>query len=747
MRARRLVMAAALLGAGISAATAHAASLYTGPGPRPGPSLLYSKAKASPQLANAGIWKSQPILVSGTTAYRRGEFLYQDYLYDDNGAHLTADPNDPRTAGNLFSKQNGTYTYPTNSAYANNAADFVELRVKPQKTSTAFRVTLNTLKDPKLVAFSIGIGRKGRPARQFPFGANVKAPADLFLTVHPKGSKLVGVLTRASNGKTVKGKAPKVSISRTRRQIDVRVSHAQWNPRRKSVRLWAGVGLWDASAGKYLLPQASADSSHPGGAGTTSSPAAFFNVAFRANEPKEKPTDGMKAISDAAWWRDSAQGAALAANDISALHADVSFAKLARRATDNRRIPKTGAMDRILPSHFEVHQGADFSQSCLTASANCPGQYQSRLQPYAIYIPQGARPARGFGLTLLLHSLSANYNQYLATRNMSQFAQRSGAPSIVITPESRGPDENYENYGAADVFDVWSDVARRWKLNPALTDISGYSMGGIGTFKLGSQFPDLFARAQPTVGDESNTAVLASLRNVPVLMWNNVGDELVNDAEYNATAAKLDSLSYRYELHAHQPCANPACSALFPNHLQLAINDQFAPAAAFLGTATVDRNPARVTYVLDTARNHANLGLVGDHAYWVSGVVARDPSQNGAGSDPGGQIDAFSHGFGASDPIATPTQFGTGQLTGGNLGTINFSSRAKTWAAPTPAPKADTIDVNATNISKASIAVGRAGVDCSVKLNVTSDGAIDIALAGCNRTVHSAGGGSGVPLP
>jgi predicted esterase len=740
-----MAIAAALTCACSVAATADAASLYTGPGPRPGPSLLYSKAKVAPQLTNSGIWKAQPILVSGTTAYRSGEFLYQDYLYDDNGARQTADPSDPRTAGNLFSKQNGTYTYPTDKAYANNAADFVELRVRPRTADTAFRITLNTLKDPTRVAFSIGIGGRKGKSHAFPFGANVRAPADLFLTVHPSGSKLVGVLTKASNGKTVKGKAPKVRLDRKRRQIEVRVSHKQWNPRRRSVRLWAGVGLWDAQAKRYLVPQGSADASHPGGAGTASAPAAFFNVAFRAKEPVQKPTEGMNAITTAAWWRDRGQGTALASGDIAALHADVSFAKLARRATDNHAVPKTGPMDRILPSHFELAQGADFSKSCLTASANCPGQYQGRLQPYAIYIPHKPRPARGYGMTLLLHSLSANYNQYLGTRNMAQFADRAGAPSIVITPEARGPDENYENYGAADVFDVWSDVARRYKLDPDLVDITGYSLGGIGTFKLGSQFPDLFARAQPTVGSEANNAVLASLRNVPVLMWNNMGDELVNDGEYNATAAQLDSLGYRYEIHAHQPCANPSCSALFPNHLQLAINDQYAPAAAFLGSAKVERNPAHVTYVLDAARNHANLGLVGDHAYWISGVTARDPSQNGAGSDPGGQIDAFSHGFGTADPVATPTQPGAGQLTGGNLGPIQFTSRAKTWAAPTPAPKADTIDVTATNISKASIAVKRAGVSCSVKLNITSDGPIDIALPGCGRTVHGDASASSLP--
>src|SRR3954467_13158662 len=122
MTVRRVAIAAALLTSASTVATAQAASLSTGPGPRPGPSLLYSKAKASPQLANAGVWKAAPILVSGTTAYRSGEFLYQDFLYDDNGARQEADPNDPRSAGNLFSKPNGTYTYPTDATYANNTA-------------------------------------------------------------------------------------------------------------------------------------------------------------------------------------------------------------------------------------------------------------------------------------------------------------------------------------------------------------------------------------------------------------------------------------------------------------------------------------------------------------------------------------------------------------------------------------------------------------------------------------------------
>src|SRR5436190_20031821 len=111
MTGRRALLAALAIAAA-QAPAAHAASLYTGPGPKPGPSILYAPPATAPQLTNAGSWHAPPILVSGASAYRDGEFLYQDFLYDDQGAG------------------NG-YTYPKASAYEGNAADFVEVRLRP----------------------------------------------------------------------------------------------------------------------------------------------------------------------------------------------------------------------------------------------------------------------------------------------------------------------------------------------------------------------------------------------------------------------------------------------------------------------------------------------------------------------------------------------------------------------------------------------------------------------------------------
>ena len=731
------VLCAVVFVATAPAALARRASLYSGRGPRPGPDVLYGASATAPQLENVGVWTAPPILVSGASAYRGGEFLYQDFLYDDHGAAEQSDPTDPRSAGNLFSKPNGTYTYPTNPAYANDAADLVELRVKPLPDATAFRVTLNTLKDASLVAFSIAIGGTPGVLRSFPAGANVRAPADLFLTVHPSGSGMVADLVDAATGQPSGGPVPFVAVDTTRRQIEVRVPHAAWDPAGRLVRLAAGVGLWDGTNARYLLPQAIADASHPGGAGSAASPAAFFNLAFRYAEPMPDPGDPAGTATGPVWWRDKGQGAALAAGDISALHADVDFAKLAAGVTDDMPgqpggVPQVGPMDRMLASRFDVGQGADFSVSCFPSSerggADCPGQYQGVLQPYAIYVPEQPRPLRGYGMTLLLHSLSTNYNQYLGTRNQSQFGER-GPGSIVITPESRGPDGFYDGLAGADVFEVWADVARLYRLDPDWVAITGYSMGGYGTFKLAEQFPDLFAKAQPTVGASGDNNLVASLRNIPFLMWNSAVDELVPPTSYEPTARKLDALGYRYELDVFAPS----------EHLTLAINDQFQPAADFLAVTKVNRDPAHVTYVVDPTIDYPALGFVGDHAYWLSGATIRDTTPPLSGHAQG-TIDAISYGFGSGDPTPSGTQVGGGTLTGGNLpAPLLFTSQLQTWGPAPGVPRARRLDLVARNIAAITVNVRRAKIGCHPDVHVDTDGPITITLDRCRRTIRAGG--------
>lgn len=316
-RAAMIATAALLVGSAVGSGPAHADggrdSLPRVPsGALPGPELLYADPVVAPPLRNAGQWRALPILVSGATSYRSGEWLYQDFLQDDHGARGVPDPFTPHdTETHMYSPSFGSFTYPDDPAYADNAADLVELRVKPLAQETAFRVTFNTMKDPARAAFTIALGGEEGASVPWPHGAGVRSPAELFLTWHGDTAELA-----ASDG-TVAAPARGigVEVDQARHQVEVRVPHAMWDPGRSTVRTTIGIGLWDQRAGRYLAPTAGPrTATTPGGGSPTGT--AIVNVGPRLDEPQ--PLIAGATIADTlvgaaattAFWRERQQATA-----------------------------------------------------------------------------------------------------------------------------------------------------------------------------------------------------------------------------------------------------------------------------------------------------------------------------------------------------------------------------------------------------------------------------------------------------
>jgi hypothetical protein len=683
-------------------------------GSRPGPDILYASPPKAPQLENVAPFSAPPILVSGATAYRKGEFLYQDFLHDDRGAAGSADSTDPTSGATLqWKAKAGTLTYPTDPVFANNAADLVELRVKPLADATAFRVTLNTLIDPERVGFTIAIG-DSPGLRPWPHGAATSSPAERFLTVHGTHAEL----TDAATG-TAQGPAPKATVDVARRQFTVLVPHATWDPGRTKVRLAAGVGLWDVAADTYLKPGSTATATNPGGA--ASNGAALFNVAFRSSEPLPAgPPPGVTLIDTSiaggvnpAWWREYAQSQALAAGDLSPFSATVDFGKLADRVDDDSGVPTTGPIDRILASARELGQGIVIKNLCGRFPAHCDGALPEQLQAYTVYVPPDKPPpAGGYGLTLLLHALNENENEYDGSHYQSQLGNR-GSGYLVVTPSSRGPDGDYTDATEANVFETWADVARHYPLDPDRTTLSGYSMGGGGTYRLMSRWPDLFARgaAVGAATSPEQTGLVAALRNNPILSWVASGDEGTTPDRQQAAIDNQTQLGLDFTFDTFST----------GDHGTLPANDEFGPFADFLGDHQTGLNPPHVTYGLVPAYDFPHAGVVADHAYWLSGLRARDGKTNST-------IDVRSEGFGLADPVPSALSTTPGVLTGGRFGAMSYVERRVTRSAPAAAPRRDRLDVNATNIASATIDAGRARISCAPDLAVTGDGPLDLTI-------------------
>ena len=317
------------------------------------------------------------------------------------------------------------------------------------------------------------------------------------------------------------------------------------------------------------------------------------------------------ALGTPSWWRENSQAEVLGSGnsltgtaDISPFFANVDFSKLANQVNDETDVPQTGPMNRIMASHFEPEQGVDYSEICSTSANTCIGWLRGRLQPYSIYVPSGPQPADGYGLTLLLHSLGANYNQF---PGQQQPVASSASAGRLDRDHSIRPRPDGWYYGVRrlrHVRDVGGhsgalharsrvdhdqrlldgrlrDLQARRLSSPTCSPRASRSWVRPGG-RLGPAGP---AAAGRRAVEHEPDACLVPQRPVPDL--ERVADELVPVAGAQAQAAEFGSLG----LATSGICSRP------PTTSRSRSTTSTGEAATFLGTTEVDRNPPHVTYV------------------------------------------------------------------------------------------------------------------------------------------------------
>jgi len=113
-------------------------------------------------------------------------------------------------------------------------------------------------------------------------------------------------------------------------------------------------------------------------------------------------------------------------------------------------------------------------------------------QPYSLWIPPEYDGTQPFPLVLLLHG-----------QGMFNPLQCRASPirkMIVAAPQGRGG-MDYMYVGEADVLRVQDEVSALLNVDPNRVSVAGLSMGGAGSWHLGSHFPDRFAGIMPVCGN------------------------------------------------------------------------------------------------------------------------------------------------------------------------------------------------------------------------------------------------------
>jgi predicted esterase len=629
----------------------------------------------------------------------------------------------------------GTYVYPAGPADLN-GADIFRAAVGLTRSDTWWRVDWNTLADRRIPIAEWALDTDDKPATgvsAWPAGAGVRsAGLDRAIVVSGEGAWLIDTITGQRRAVADLGGA--LTVDTASRSFVVRIPRAVLPPA-ATWRVRLGAGLADGS-GQNFAPVGTTNGALPG-------QPALFNVTFRSyrQEPPRFGSDtgpnplGLSAVAGTeggSYWMEGAQADALTSGDVSPFSLDVRWADLAgQRQTPEPR--PVGYSARWYVSSIDLGQGV-VRDSGGNPAGDLRPNYLGRVQPYAVYVPTSYDPRHPAPLTWLLHSLGVNLNQYgaLSPRLIQQACENRH--SICATTEGRGPDGWYFDEAELDFWEVWNRLARAYNLDADRTVISGYSMGGYATYKLGLSYPDLFAKAVALAGppmcglrivpgvqfaagagrcttDGDTSRLVSNARWLPFVMADGAADELVPVSSVLDQINHFDSLGerYRFELYPAE------------DHLVFATQDGFSSAAAHMGDGVRQRDPGHVSFSWYPHLVRPDLGIGPTSAYWVEGLAARAAAPGTLAS-----VDADSHA--RPDPLAAIERT-HGVLVPGDPGPAAVSELE--WhlgAAPPPRAQLDLTltDVGALtlDLQDAGFAPRREGA-----VAIATDGSADLSLA------------------
>jgi predicted peptidase len=191
--------------------------------------------------------------------------------------------------------------------------------------------------------------------------------------------------------------------------------------------------------------------------------------------------------------------------------------------------------------------------------------------PYGVYVPTGYDPSRPTPLVIALHGLGSGVMYMMeygnAQHGLAELAERYGY--LVATPlgydergwyGGRGPgndfNRNRQDQGPAnlgelserDVMAVLDIMKRDFNVDAERIYLIGQSMGGGGTWHLGTKYPGVWAALAPMApAIYSSPDALVAARGLPVMLIQGDADEQVDVQVTRRWAAKMEELGMDHE--------------------------------------------------------------------------------------------------------------------------------------------------------------------------------------------------------
>jgi predicted peptidase len=180
-----------------------------------------------------------------------------------------------------------------------------------------------------------------------------------------------------------------------------------------------------------------------------------------------------------------------------------------------------------------------------------PGRHDERFAPpgqprvrYALSIPRGYSPATPVPLVLALHFGGNPDGAALGLVKVLVAPALADLGAIIVAPETmdRGWNSRANERAVIALLDA---VEAAYRIDTRRTVVTGFSMGGAGTWHFGRAFPDRFTAAVPMSGQPPADAGAWSM---PVLAIHSRDDEVVPIGPAEARISALKAAGVRADI-------------------------------------------------------------------------------------------------------------------------------------------------------------------------------------------------------
>ncbi len=189
--------------------------------------------------------------------------------------------------------------------------------------------------------------------------------------------------------------------------------------------------------------------------------------------------------------------------------------------------------------------------------------------PYSLFVPTTYDPAKPSPLIVDLHGSGVTPLQQMLFDGTTDLAEQYGY--IVVTPMGynttgfwgapRGAGTPIETadinpktskkyllseLAEIDAMAVVAKIRSTYTVDPNRIYLTGHSMGGFGTYYLGSQHPEIWAGLAPIAGGGLNDATGEKLKNIPMLVMQGADDPVVRRAGSRNSVLRMQGLGMQH---------------------------------------------------------------------------------------------------------------------------------------------------------------------------------------------------------